>query len=219
MKLVQCWDDGVTTDVRIVSLLRRYGACATFNLNAGLHGRERQFGWRHRDTEVWRLAQDELREVYGGFSIANHTLTHPHLEQLPIAAARREICEGRARLQALFDQPVNGFVYPFGTFDDAVVQAVHDAGHVYARTTRAAESGIGTADAMVAAPSCHFLAPDFWQRFDRARTSGVFWFWGHSYELVDEAMWTAFEASLARLCAEPGVRWCDPTDLFDGASR
>ncbi len=218
MKLVQCWDDGVTTDVRLVSLLRRHGARATFNLNAGLHRHKRQFGWRHGDTEVWRLAGGELREVYDGFSIANHTLTHPHLDQLPIDAARREIGEGRTRLQALFDQDVSGFVYPFGTFDEAVAQAVRDAGHVYARTTRAAESGVGTSDAMAAAPSCHFLAPDFWQRLDRARPSGVFWFWGHSYELVDDAMWAAFEASLARLCAEPGTQWCDPTDLFDGDS-
>ena len=37
MKLMQCWDDGVSTDVRLVSLLRRHGARATFNLNAGLH--------------------------------------------------------------------------------------------------------------------------------------------------------------------------------------
>ena len=69
---------------------------------------------------------------------------------------------------------------------------------------------------MATAPSCHFLAPDFWQRFDRARPTGVFWFWGHSYELVDEVMWTAFENSLARLCAEPNVQWCNPTVLFDG---
>ncbi len=215
MKLVQCWDDGVTTDVRLVALLRRHGARATFNLNAGLHAPERRFGWRHRDTEVWRLGQDELREVYQGLGIANHTLTHPHLDQLPIAAVRAEIVEGRARLQALFDQPVRGFVYPFGSFDGAVAQAVRDAGHVYARTTRAAEAGVDAADAMAVAPSCHFLAPDFWQRFERARPHGVFWFWGHSYELVDEAMWAAFEASLVRLCAEPGARWCDPTDLFD----
>ncbi|MEI6026524.1 MAG: polysaccharide deacetylase family protein [Betaproteobacteria bacterium] len=218
MKLVQCWDDGVTTDVRLVTLLRRHGARATFNLNAGLHRQERQLGWRHGDTEVWRLGRGELREVYDGFSIANHTLTHPPLEQLPIDAARREIGEGRARLQALFDQPVSGFVYPFGTFDEAVAQAVRDAGHVYARTTRAAESGVDTVDAMAVAPSCHFLTPDFWQRLERSRPSGVFWFWGHSYELVDEAMWSAFEASLARLCAEPGVQWRDPTDLFDGDS-
>ena len=143
-------------------------------------------------------------------------ITHPHLDQLPIDAARREISDGRARLQDLFDQPVSGFVYPFGTFDDAVAQAVRDAGHVYARTTRFADSGVGTIDAMAADPSCHFLAPDFWQRLDRALPSGMFWFWGHSYELVDEAMWSTFEASVARLCAMPGARWCDPTDLFDG---
>lgn len=218
MRLMQCWDDGVTTDVRLVSLLRRHGARATFNLNAGLHDRERRFGWRHRDTEVWRLGRDELREVYDGFTIANHTLTHPALDQLPIESANCEIREGRARLQDLFDQPVSGFVYPFGALDGAVAQAVRSAGHVYGRTTRAADSGVETHDAMAAAPSCHFLAHDFWQRLDRARSSGVFWFWGHSYELVDETMWTAFGASLARLCAEPDVQWCDPTDLFQGNS-
>lgn len=219
MKLVQCWDDGVTTDIRLVSLFRRHGAGATFNLNAGLHARQRRFSWLHRDTEVWRLGLDELREVYDGFGVANHSLTHPRLDRLLIEEARREIGDGRARLQDLFDQPVHGFVYPFGTFDDAVAQAVRDAGHVYARTTRAAESGVETRDAMAAVPTCHFLAPDFWQRFDRARPTGAFWFWGHSYELVDEAMWTAFEASLERLCAEPGAQWCDPIDLFDHDGR
>lgn len=87
MKLVQCWDDGVTTDVRLVSLLRRHSARATFNLNADLHKQKRQLGWHHGDTEVWRLARGELREVYDDFSIATHTLTHPHLDQLPIDAA------------------------------------------------------------------------------------------------------------------------------------
>lgn len=214
MKFLQCWDDGVTTDVRLASLLRRYSARATFNLNAGLHARQRQFGWQHRETEVWRLGLDELRQVYDGFSIANHTLTHPHLAQLPIGRARQEISEGRARLQDLFGQPVHGFVYPFGTYDDQVRQAVRDAGHLYARTTRVAASGVDRQDAMAVAPSCHFLAPDFWQRLDCARPGGVFWFWGHSYELVNEAMWASFEALLARLCAEPGAQWCDPADLF-----
>ena len=217
MKLVQCWDDGVTSDIRLTALLRRHGARATFNLNAGLHTPDRRFGWRHQDTEVWRLGHGELREVYDGFVIANHALTHPHLDQLPIDAARHDIHEGRARLQDLFDQPVPGFAYPFGTFNDEVAQAVADAGHAYARTTANAAAGVDTRRPMAVEPTCHFLAPDFWQRFERARPTGAFWFWGHSYELVSEPMWAAFEASLARLCAENGARWCDPADLFDGA--
>ena len=216
MKLMQCWDDGVTTDVRLVALLRRHGARASFNLNAGLHAPERQFGWQHMGTEVWRLGRNELRAVYEGFTVANHALTHPHLDGLSPEALRYEVVEGRRQLQALFDQPVRGFVYPFGAFNEAVARAVREAGHVYARSTRAAEAGVDASDAMVAAPSCHVLDPDFWPRFERARAGGVFWFWGHSYEFVSEAMWADFEATLVRLCAEPGACWCDPTDLFPG---
>ena len=77
VKLVQCWDDGVSTDARLVDVLRRHGAKASFNLNAGLHAPRRTLGWVHRGTDVWRLGWDEMRAVYEGFTIANHNLTHP----------------------------------------------------------------------------------------------------------------------------------------------
>jgi hypothetical protein len=94
----------------------------------------------------------------------------------------------RACLQNLFNQPVSGFVYPFDRFVDAVAQPVRNVGHICARTNCAAASGVGTQDAMAAAPSCHFMAPDFWRRFDHARSTGDFWFCGHSSEFVSEAM-------------------------------
>ena len=31
MKVMQCWDDSVTNDIRLVELLRQYHAKATFN--------------------------------------------------------------------------------------------------------------------------------------------------------------------------------------------
>ena len=90
MKVVQCWDDGVTTDVRLTGILRQHKAKATFNLNAGLHQPQRRPGWLFKGTQVSRLGWDEMREVYAGFTIANHSLTHPHLEQMPVEAARRD---------------------------------------------------------------------------------------------------------------------------------
>lgn len=215
MKLVQCWNDGVTTDVRPVSLWRRRGARAAFNLNAGLHVRKRQLGWRHDGTEVWRLGRDELREVYDGFSVANHTLTHPHLEQLPIEAARREIRDGRARLQALFDQPMSGTPSERSTTRSNRPCATMATSTPARRVLQRSASGRST-------PWPRRQAGTFSRPISGsgsiARATGAFWFWGHSYEPVDEAMWGAIEASLARLCAELGVRWCDPTDLFDGDS-
>jgi hypothetical protein len=67
MRVVQSWDDGVVDDVRLTELLRRYQPTATFNLNPGLHQRQRSFSWRYGDKEVWRLGVDELVEVYAGF--------------------------------------------------------------------------------------------------------------------------------------------------------
>ena len=58
---------------------------------------------------------DEMREVYDGFSIANHSLTHPHLGAIPVDAARREIAAGRDCLEQFFGKSVTGFAYPFGT--------------------------------------------------------------------------------------------------------
>ena len=150
----------MTTDVRLVSLLRRHGARATFNRNAGPRAPDRRFGWHVRATEVWRLGHAEPHEVCDGFSIANHTLTHPHLRQLPIGQARRGIGDCRARLQDRFDQPLPGFAYPFGAFDDAVAQAVRDAGHAVARTTRVAESGIDRCQIPCPFPTCHPTRPD-----------------------------------------------------------
>ena len=113
-------------------------------------------------------------DVFDGFTVANHSLTHPHLEQMTIEAARADIIDGRKRLQDRFGTPVLGFAYPFGTYSPAVMELLREAGHVYARTTVNVEQCFPPQDAMAFHPNCHFLAPDFWERYERARACGVF---------------------------------------------
>lgn len=214
MTVVQCWDDGVTADVRLVEILRRHGAKATFNLNAGGHEKKRKSSWVYKDTEVCKLGWDEMRDLYDGFMIANHSLTHPRLEQIPVEDARRNIREGRDRLQQFFGQPVSGFAYPFGTYNATVETLVAEAGHVYARTTGMAERPFPPANPMAFHPCCHFLAPDFRERYEKARPGGVFYFWGHSYEMINEAMWTAFEEDIRFISLDPAAQWGHVADLF-----
>lgn len=214
MRVVQCWDDGVTADVPLVEILRRHGARATFNLNAGLHDAPRTHDWVYQGTQVSRLGWDAMRALYDGFRIASHSLTHPHLDQLPLAEARRDIADGRKRLQDFFQQPVSGFVYPFGAGSPAVRDAVREAGHLYARTSENADRPWPPADAMAFHPSCHVLAPDFWERYEQARAGGVFYFWGHSYELIGDAMWAAFDQTIERISRDPAAQWDDVARLF-----
>lgn len=215
LTVVQCWDDGVTADVRLADILRRHGAKASFNLNAGLHEARRTPSFRYRDNDIVRLGWHEMREVYAGFTIANHSLTHPCLPQLPTAQMRREISEGRARLQQFFAQTVRGFAYPFGAYDARVIDAVRDAGHVYARTDGTSDHPFPPRDPMLFHPACHFLAADFRERYEKARAGGVFYFWGHAYELTTEAMWQAFENTIADISADPAARWGEIAELFD----
>ncbi len=156
MTVVQCWDDGVTTDVRVGEILRKHNAKATFNLNAGLHDAKRKPGWVFKGTDVVRLGLDEMKDVYSGFTIANHSITHPSLAKLPIDAARRDIAEGRERLQQFFGQPVLGFAYPNGSYNEEVMNAVREAGHVYARTTLNVPQPFPPDNAMAFHPCCHF---------------------------------------------------------------
>jgi peptidoglycan/xylan/chitin deacetylase (PgdA/CDA1 family) len=215
MKVLQSWDDGVVDDVRLAELLRRHGARATFNLNPGLHQPGRSFGWRYGDKDVWRLGRDELVDVYAGFEIANHSLTHPNLPELSPEALDWEIRESRRRLQDWFRQPVRGFCYPFGGFNPAVKAAIRAAGHVYARTVAYAEPLFPPADPLELGVSCHFTDPDFWIRYEHAKAAGgVFLFWGHSYELINEAMWADLEHKIAGIGADPAAEWVNSESLF-----
>lgn len=214
MKVVQCWDDGVTTDRALVEILRKYNSKATFNLNPGLHEKKSKFSWVFKDTEVHKLGWDEMRSVYDGFVIANHSLKHPHLEAIPLAEARVEVKEGRDKLQQFFGQEVSGFAYPFGTYNEAVKEVIQEAGHIYARTTKRNEFNFPPVDLMEFHPTCHFLADDFWEKYETAKTIGVFYFWGHSYEMITPAHWVVFEDQIKRIHADPEATWADIPELF-----
>ena len=217
MKVAQSWDDGVVDDVRLTELLRRYRATATFNLNPGLHQRQRSFSWRYGDKEVWRLGVDELAEVYSGFEIANHSLTHPYLPDLSPADLEREVRDSRRILQDWFQQPVRGFCYPFGGVNPAVKAAVRAAGHIYARTVNEHESVFPSADPFEFGVSCRFADPAFWNRYERAKANGndVFFFWGHSYELTSEALWADLEDKIARITADQTAEWTNIEPLIE----
>lgn len=220
LKVVQSWDDGVVEDAQLTELLRRYRACATFNLNPGLHRRQRAFGWRYGDQEVWRLGWDELREVYAGFEIANHSLNHPNLTDLAPLDLEREVRDSRRLLQDWFQQPIRGFCYPFGGFNPAVKAAVRAAGHSYARTVTEVEAVFPPADALELGVSCRFGDPAFWNRYQCARDrGGVFLFWGHSYELRSAALWADLEAKIAHITADPAAEWASLEALLAGREQ
>ncbi|HLT47690.1 MAG TPA: polysaccharide deacetylase family protein [Rubricoccaceae bacterium] len=81
------------------------------------------------DDEVTRLASGSLVEA------GAHTVTHPPLSALPLAAQRDEVARSKACLEARLGRPVRSFSYPHGEFTPETVSVVREAGFASACTT------------------------------------------------------------------------------------
>jgi len=220
MQVVQNWDDGLVDDIELIGILRRHQAKAAFCLNPGLHQDRRTLSWVREGREIWRLSRGELYDVYDGCEIWSHSLTHPDLTAVSPEQLAGEVRASRESLEEIFHRQVLGFAYPFNACNDVVKEAVRAAGYRWARGPRQQEDdfppgGPLSGDPLEFPPSCHFLAPDFWERYDRQRRrNGVFFFWGHSYELAGAAMREEFEARIRGISLDPRAQWRCFHELF-----
>lgn len=100
------YDDGISQDMRLVQLFNLYGMKGTFNLNSGIQQDTK--GRVDRDVFIRRMPPDVLPALYQGHEVAVHTLTHPHLYDLPGDQLAYELRQDKENLQAQFKQPIVG---------------------------------------------------------------------------------------------------------------
>ena len=197
------YDDGTTQDIRLAEIFRRYGCKATFNLNSGLLG---QPGELMRDgVRVGhnKVSADRVRQIYNGFEIASHTLTHPNLTQLSEEQIVCEVEEDRNHLSELVGYEVVGMAYPCGGVnqDERVAEIIkRRTGIRYARTTMSTYRFDPQDDLMRFCPTVHHHAD--WEAMFRLgeqflalspQTPSVFYIWGHSFEFDLRPSWNEFE--------------------------
>ena len=77
---------------------------------------------RMNSAEVAQLARRP------GHAVGAHTVRHLMLPSQPSDVQRAEMAESKATLEALVDADVSAFAYPFGAFDDAVIENVRTTG-------------------------------------------------------------------------------------------
>ena len=190
------FDDGVRQDLRLMEMFRKYGIKATFNLNSGLSGKEHD--WEYRGIHVSRLSPEEIRENYGGFEIAVHTVHHPDLTVLSAEGVIQEVFQDRQALEALAGYPVRGMAYPYGTCSEGLTGLLRSLGICYSRTVKSTHAYGFPEDYLAWHPTCHYMeqdAPKLADQFlamDSDRLS-LFYLWGHSYELDGNDHWELME--------------------------
>ena len=179
--LTLSYDDGAPEDLRLLELLRKYGMKGTFNLNAS------------------RISPESVRDNYLGFEVAVHGYTHPFLQMMPSDMMAREIALDRATLEESTGYPVRGMAYPYGTYNEKVIEQLRALGIVYSRTVVSTHNFRLPENYLEWHPTCHHDDPELWNLCDRFLADKsrdphkVFYVWGHSFEFERKNNWERIE--------------------------
>lgn len=197
--LTLSYDDGVEQDVRLIDIMKKHGLKGTFNINSGQYAPEGKTwpeGTIHR-----RMSKKMCQELYGnsGMEVAVHGLNHPWLEQLPENLCTYEVLQDRMNLEAEYGGMVRGMAYPFGTYNDSVVDTLKCCGIVYSRTVESTEKFDIPKDWLRMPATCHHNNPRLMELAHAFVENpfpfapGLFYLWGHSYEFEANDNWQVIE--------------------------
>ena len=218
--LTLSYDDGVFDDYRLIEIMSKNGLKGTFNINAGLIGKE--------PATRSRLNHDQIRELYvpSGNEVAIHGYTHPRLNEMSQDQITYQIVMDRQGLEQLTGQIARGMAYPYGTTNDTVVKCLEACGVAYARTT--VETGnfsipAERMDWLRLSTTCHHndprlfeLADQFCNTAPRAIDSAImFYLWGHSYEFTNDNTWHIIERFAQQLGNRDDIWYATNIQIYD----
>lgn len=215
------YDDGVTQDIRLAEMFRKYGLKATFNLNSQLLGEENSLERGGVVVNHTKVRPEEVAQVYKGHEVAVHTLTHPRLSACTKEEVIRQVEEDRKVLSKLVGYEVVGMAYPCGGVNnnDEVAQIIKEnTGVQYARTITSTFNFEPQENLYRFNPSVYHIM-EMEQLFQlgeqflamKPDRPQIFYVWGHSYEFDIRDTWGDME----RFCQMMSGK----EDIFYGTNR
>ncbi len=203
------YDDGVEQDIRLIEILNKYGLKCTFNLNTGLdydHGT-----WRYDDKfDVHRLNLNDIKDIYKGHEIAVHGKEHLCLTELESDDLHTELTEDAAGLYRIFEEKPVGMAYPYGAYNDDVVEKLRSLGIMYGRTVNSSYSFDVQTDLLRFQPTCHHDDERLFELAEKFLESNpdvpqIFYIWGHSYEFEGKNNWDRFERFCSMISGKDNI--------------
>ncbi len=130
------FDDGLTSVLEnaIPELVKRQMPCTIFFPSGALGSVpdwETEEGHDSRDAVMDPQSVKDLPTAL--VTVGSHSVSHPHLTDIPQDASRREIAGSMAALEQLTGRKVSLFAFPYGDFDDEILKICRQEGvsHTY----------------------------------------------------------------------------------------
>jgi peptidoglycan/xylan/chitin deacetylase (PgdA/CDA1 family) len=218
------YDDGVVQDERFLDIINRYGLKCTFNINGIYVDPE------IKNDPSRRMDREQAMALYcgkrgDGHEIASHGYSHPFLHLMPSDRVAYEIIKDREVIEGMMGGVVRGFAYPYGAYNDEVVDVLKKCGIAYARTTQSTHDfGIPT-DWLRMPATCHHNDPKLFELADNFLADSthhifkkwprLFYLWGHTYEFDDRNNWDVIEKFAEKIGNHENVWYATNIEVYD----
>lgn len=218
--LTLSYDDGVVQDIRLIEIMNKYGIKGTFNINSG--GYLREDATRERFYGRMKLSEAKKLYINSGHEVAVHAYSHPFLEKLDSTEIINEIVEDRKAIERDYGVIARGMAYPFGTYNDLVVDILGKCNIAYSRTTKATLRFDLPENWLTLHPTCHHnekSLPEFCKRFaEKTNKYGnpeLFYLWGHSYEFDNDENWNVIENFAEYMGGRDNIWYATNIEIYD----
>ena len=218
------YDDGVTQDKRLISILDKYGLKSTFNINSELLGKDGELIREGKRVSHIKVMPEEVKDVYSGHEVAVHTLTHPLLTSLPENEVIRQVECDRNNLSFLCGYEVTGMAYPCGgvNCNEEIAGIIKEkTGVTFSRTIISSYNFSLPENPYLLNPTVHHLDDEekinaLADEFISSASAEpmLFYMWGHSYEFDIDDTWERFEKFCRKISGRSDILYMTNTEAL-----
>ncbi len=169
------------------------------------------------------MTQKKCHEVYASpnVEVATHGFSHPVLNWIPTGSMVYEIIEDRRRIEQEYGVICRGHAYPYGRWNDDVVEALRLCGIVYARTIVSTYNFKMPSDWLRLNPTCHHKDERLNELCDKFinnspdREPWLFYLWGHSFEFESDDNWNVIEQFFENVANKDDIWYATNIEVYD----
>lgn len=189
------YDDNITQDERLIQKMEQYHIKGTFNIIPGWFSKE-DATFPEGETYI-NVTKRKALEIYDKpfIEVTNHGYDHQKSTTLPLSQILDDITKCRSELEEMYDRIITGYAYPYGLYNDSMIQILREAGITYSRTVESTYEFHLPEDWLVLNPTCHHADPKLMDLADRFLNDTVqddsfmFYVWGHTFEFDQQDNW------------------------------
>ena len=235
------FDDGIEQDKKLIELMKKYNIKGTFNLNGGMFGKKDyvarlgNIGFMEitdsnnikrrifKNSEHFRIPEDEIRQVYEGFEVASHAFGHEPLARMKADEINISLEKDKNALSKIVGYEIKGHAYPGGISSKTAAECLEKKGFVYAR--EAFTSGIFEfpVNPYRYKPTCSHKDKNVFELINKfiaavPQKDMLFSIWGHSYEfdyLTERCSWNHIEKVFNQISNQKDIVFCTNLEAFD----